>query len=308
MNGIGGTRSLNSLKPAIFAMIALSGIWGYNWVVMKECLRYASPFDFAALRTFIGAVSLFTILLLQRKSLIPKEIFMTILLGLLSTTGCIGLVTLALFYGGVGKTAILVYTMPFWVLVLAWPLLSEYLAGVQWIAVILAFSGLMVILEPWNLQSGMLGNTLAVLSGIAWAGSAIMTKIMWKKFTFDLISLTAWQMLFGCIPLIVIAMIVPSPPVQWTSHFIVGLAFSSIVSQALALILWFFILKALSAGMASMGTLATPIIGMIAAAIQLGERPTFAEGMGMILIITGLTILTFQGVIQYRELRRFINK
>jgi len=308
MNGIGGTRSLNSLKPAIFAMIALSGIWGYNWVVMKECLRYASPFDFAALRTFIGALSLFTILLLQRKSLAPKEIIMTILLGLLSTTGCIGLVTLALFYGGVGKTAILVYTMPFWVLVLAWPLLSEYLAGVQWIAVVLAFSGLMVILEPWNLQSSMLGNTLAVLSGIAWAGSAIMTKIMWKKFTFDLISLTAWQMLFGCIPLIIIAMIVPGTPVQWTSHFIVGLAFSSIISQALALILWFFILKALSAGMASMGTLATPIIGMIAAAIQLGERPTFAEGMGMILIMTGLTILTLQGVIQYREIRGIINK
>ncbi len=308
MNGIGGTRSLNSIKPAIFAMITLSGIWGYNWVVMKECLQYASPFDFAALRTFIGAVSLFTILLLQRKSLIPKEIFMTILLGLLSTTGCIGLVTLALFYGGVGKTAILVYTMPFWVLVLAWPLLSEYLAGVQWVAVILAFIGLMIILEPWKLQSSMLGNTLAVLSGIAWAGSAIMTKIMWKKFTFDLISLTAWQMLFGCIPLIIIAMIVPSPPVQWTSHFIVGLTFSSIVSQALALILWFFILKSLSAGMASMGTLATPIIGMIAAAIQLGERPTFTEGMGMMLIVAGLTILTLQGIVQYRELRGFINK
>ncbi len=308
MNGIGGPRSLNSLKPAMFAMIALSGIWGYNWVVMKECLSYASPFDFAALRTFIGALSLFTILLLQRKSLMPKEIFMTILLGLLSTTGCIGLVTLALFYGGVGKTAILVYTMPFWVLVLAWPLLSEHLAGVQWIAVILAFSGLMVILEPWNLQSSMLGNTLAVMSGTAWAGSAIMTKIMWKKFTFDLISLTAWQMFFGCIPLIIIARVVPSPPVQWTPYFIIGLTFSSIVSQALALILWFYILKVLSAGMASMGTLATPIIGMIAAAVQLGERPTFVEAMGMILIVTGLTILTFQGVIQYRELRGFIKK
>ena len=308
MNGICGPRSLNNLKPAIFALITLSGIWGYNWVVMKECLRYASPVDFAALRTFIGALSLFSILLLQRKSLAPKEIFMTMLLGLLSTTGCIGLVTLALFYGGVGKTAILVYTMPFWVLILAWPLLSEHLAGAQWIAVILAFSGLMVILEPWNLQSSILGNTLAVLSGIAWAGSAIMTKIMWRKFTFDLISLTAWQMFFGCIPLIIIAMIVPGPPVQWTPYFIIGLTFSSIVSQALALILWFYVLKVLSAGMASMGTLATPIIGMIAAAIQLGERPTFIEAMGMILIITGLTILTIQGVVQYRALRVFITK
>jgi drug/metabolite transporter (DMT)-like permease len=297
-----------SVKPAIMAMITLSAIWGYNWVVMKECLRYASPFDFAALRTFIGAISLFTILILQRKSLQPKAMLMTIFLGLLSTTGCIGLVTLALYFGGVGKTAILVYTMPFWVLLLAWPLLSEHLSGAQWLAAILAFSGLVVILEPWNLKSSMLGNILAVLSGIAWAGSAIMTKIMWKKFTFDLISLTAWQMLFGCIPLIIIAIIVPAASVQWTAHFIVGLAFSSIISQALALILWFFILKNMSAGMASMGTLATPIIGMIAAAIQLGERPTLVEALGMILIIIGLTILTFQGILQYRDLRRFIHK
>lgn len=294
-------------KTAVIAVVALSGIWGYNWVVMKECLHYASPFDFAALRTSIGAASLFLVLLVQGKPLKPKELFMTLSLGLLSTTGCIGLVTLALYYGAVGKTAILVYIMPFWVLILAWPLLAERLAGAQWLAVILAFAGLMVILEPGKLRSGTIGNILAVASGIAWAGSAVLTKFMWKKYSLELISLTAWQMFLGSLPLILIARLVPGPPVQWTPYFIAGLTFSSVISQALALLLWFYLLKALPAGMASMATLATPVIGMIAAAIELGERPTPWEGMGMLLILTGLTILSLQGVLRYRELKSLIS-
>jgi len=35
-----------------------------------------------------------------------------------------------------------------------------------------------------------------------------------------------------------------------------------------------------------------PIVGVIAAWIQLGERPSLAEGTGMLLILTGLALLT----------------
>ncbi|MDI9569789.1 MAG: DMT family transporter [Pseudomonadota bacterium] len=290
----------------MIAVIVLSGIWGYNWVVMKACLDYAPPFVFAALRTSIGAASLFLVMFVQGKSLRPREFAPTLALGLLSTTGCIGLVTLALYLGAVGKTAILVYIMPFWVLVLAWPLLGERLVGGQWMAVTMAWAGLMIILEPWNLHSGMLGNLLAVASGMAWAGSAVLAKIMWKRRPLELISLSAWQMLLGSLPLIVMAMAIPGPPVRWTPYFIAGLSFSSVISQALALMLWFYLLKTLPAGMASMATLATPVIGMIAAAIELGERPSLLEGIGMVLVLAGLAILALQGVIRARELKAVI--
>jgi drug/metabolite transporter (DMT)-like permease len=293
-------------QPAILAIAALSFIWGYNWVVMKECLLYADAFDFAALRTSIGAVSLFALLLWKRRPLRPKAFWMTVLLGFVSTTACIGLVTLALATGGVGKTAILVYIMPFWVLLLAWPILAEHIRGSQWVPVILAFSGLMIILEPWNLQSTFISKFFAVLAGLAWALSAIMTKIMTRKNSFDLISLTAWQMLLGALPLIVIALIASDRPVQWTPYFTIGLLYSSVVSQALALLLWFFILSKLPAGVASMGTLATPVIGTIAAAIELGERPSITEAWGMLLILAALTFLSLLGYIQHRRIQSVI--
>ncbi len=290
----------------MLALIALSSIWGYNWVVMKECLKYSGVYDFAALRTGIAAVSLFALLLWKRRPLRPKAVGMTILLGFLSTTLCIGLVTLALATGGVGKTAILVYIMPFWVLLMAWPILAERVRGVQWVPIVLAFIGLMIILEPWHLQSSFLSKLFAVLAGVAWALSTIMTKIMNRENTYDLFSLTAWQMLLGALPLILLALIVPERPVHWTPYFIVGLLFCSVVSQALAILLWFFVLSELPAGVASLGTLATPVIGTIAASIELGERPSVPEAWGMLLIIIALSLLSLLGYLQHRQIRSLI--
>lgn len=303
MNAI---RKNKRLEPAIVALIALSAIWGYNWVVMKECLLYAGAFDFAALRTTLGAAGLFAVLLLKRKPIRPKEIPWTIFQGLLSTTGCIGFVTVALVSGAVGKTAILLYTMPFFVLIMARPLLGEYIRGLQWAAVILAFAGLMTILEPWKLQSTTLSAFLALLSGISWAGGAIVMKIMRKKTDFDLLSLSSWQMLFGSIPLVLLALTIPERPIEWSWYFAGALIYTSVIGQSLTFLLWFYILDKLSVGMASMGTLATPVIGVICASIQLGERPTLLEGAGMILILSALALLSYQGIRQDRRLKDVI--
>jgi drug/metabolite transporter (DMT)-like permease len=295
-----------AFRSAVPAIVVLSCIWGYNWVVMKECLRYAGAYDFAALRTGIGAVGLFALLMWTRRPLRPKAFWMTALLGFVSTTLCIGLVTLALSTGGVGKTAILVYIMPFWVLLLAWPILSEHLRNAQWIPVILAFTGLVIILEPWNLQSTFISQVFAVLSGVAWALSAVMTKVMTRRQSFDLISLTAWQMLLGALPLALIALIVSDTPIRWTPYFTVGLLYSSVVSQGIAIMLWFYILSKMPAGMASMGTLATPVIGVMAAAIELGERPSVTEAWGMLLILVALALLSLLGYIQHRRIQSVI--
>ncbi len=48
--------SNTSAKGGVAALIGLCLIWGYNWVVTKEGLRFAGPFDYAALRTLPGAM------------------------------------------------------------------------------------------------------------------------------------------------------------------------------------------------------------------------------------------------------------
>ena len=62
-----------------------------------------------------------------------------------------------------------------------------------------------------------------------------------------------------------------------------------------------FSLRRLSAGAAGIGTLATPVIGVAAAWIQLGERPAAGEAAGMVLIIAALALVTARGLVAGRR-------
>lgn len=55
-----------------------------------------------------------------------------------------------------------------------------------------------------------------------------------------------------------------------------------------------------------MGTLATPVVGVVAAAVQLGESLSLWEFSGMALIMAGLVLITLPGLLQYRHLRDII--
>ncbi len=282
----------HSVRPAVVALVILAAIWGYNWVVMKTALRDCGPFTFAALRGMLGAFVLFPLLPLRGGFAIPDGMAQIILLGLLQTTGFIGLTFWALVEGGAGKTCVLVYTMPFWVLIFAWVFLGEKIKGTQWAAVLFALAGLTLVFEPWHRQSGLFPQVLAVLAGVSWSASVIQAKRMQQKSKIPLLQLTTWQMFFGAVPLVIIALVVPEVPINWTFNFVVALFYNVVLGNAVAWLLWLFILEELPAGIAGMGSLAIPIVGVLSAWIQLGERPGIYEGCGMLLIGIALLILS----------------
>jgi drug/metabolite transporter (DMT)-like permease len=74
------------------------------------------------------------------------------------------------------------------------------------------------------------------------------------------------------------------------------LAYSGILGGAVAWSLWFYALNRLPAGVASLGTLATPVVGVLAAWIQIGENPTFLEAIGIVLIIGALVLNSTQAI------------
>lgn len=275
--------------PALaFALLCL--VWGYNWVVMKEALAYASPFDFAAWRTLPAALLLFAVMLVRRQSLAPHGGAALILLGLLQTAGFIGLATWALVEGGAGKTSVLAYTMPFWTLLLAWPVLGERLGRAQALAAGIALAGLVLVIEPWHL-AGLDSSLLALGAGISWAASAVLAKWLRAHRRIDLLSLTAWQMLVGALVLSAIAALSSSPPVRWTPEFVLMLLYNIVPATAGAWLAWLYLLQRLSAGAAGLSVLAVPVIGVVSSRLQLGEQPGAAEATGMLLIAAGLVLL-----------------
>ncbi len=285
-----------TLQLAAGALVLLTLIWGYNWVVMKQVMQYADPFDFSAIRSVLGALVLFAVLLLRRQSLRLVAPGPTLLLGLLQTAAFTALIQWALVGGGAGKTAVLVYVMPFWLLALAWVFLGERVRGLQWVAVGVALVGLVLILEPWTVRSDLFSTLLALVAGLTWAASAVVAKRLRARVALDLLPLTAWQMLMGAIALSVIAWWLPSAPPQPTTYFFAALAFNAVFATGLAWVLWLFILDRLPAGIAGLSSLAVPAVGVLSGWLELGERPSGAEAFGMACIALALALISAQAL------------
>jgi drug/metabolite transporter (DMT)-like permease len=292
MGGPAAERSSRYLP--VLALAALALIWGYTWVALKTGIESSGPFLFAALRTLPGGVLLLLLVVVLGRPLRPKAVGMTALLGVLQTAGFLGLTQAALVSGGAGRTAILANTWQFWILILAWPILGERVRGLRWLSVALALGGLLLIIEPWSLH-GVEASLLALAGALAWAGGSIVVKLIRRKHQVDLLSLTGWQSLFGAIPLIVIAVLWEDATVEWSSSFVLSYVWALVMATCVASFLWLYVLRELPAGIAGLGTMGTPVVGVLASWAQLGEQPTGLEVAGMVLILAGLGILVAVG-------------
>lgn len=285
----------------LLALLTMSVLWGYGWTALKIGLIDAEPFTFTALRMSLSAGCLLLILPLTGRPFAPRRVPELLRLALVQTTILFTLSTWAVAEGSPGRVAFLVYTMPFFTLLFAWPLLGERVRGLQWLAIAFAGCGLVAIIQPWHLHGSTTSNALAIGAGVAWASGAVMVKRLQNREPMDLVSMTAWQMVFGSIPLIAFALWVPEAPVVWSMRFIGVLVLTSVVITAFGWMLWVYALAKLEAGTASMVTLAAPVIAIITSSIHFGERPSALEFAGMCLIGTALLVLSINAMQQVRR-------
>jgi drug/metabolite transporter (DMT)-like permease len=279
---------------AYVALAVLAILWGYNWVVMKIAVQYAPPIEFAALRLLLGAGVLFIALAALRKSLRPTRPWQFLCIGIFLSGGFLALATWAVLISGAGKVAILSYTMPLWVALAGWPLLGERLSAVQIAALGIALAGIILVLDIRSANGSLFADVLALLAGVSWAIGVILSKRVQREGTVDVLELTTWQMFFGGALVAIVAVLVPEHATHWTWAYGAALAYNVLAASAAAFFLWVYALQHLPARDASMGTLANPVIGIIAAWLQLGERPSTSEAIGMGLVVLALGVLALQ--------------
>lgn len=254
--------------PLAFGGLALlTLIWSFSWIAMKQVTSYIGAFDFTALRCIFGAVVLWIVMLIRGKALKPTPFGYTLAIALLQTCGMVGLAQWALMSGGAGKVAILSYTMPFWVVVMAALFLGERMRRWQYIAIGVACVGLILVLQPWQLDFTSLKSALlAILSGVSWGAGAIVAKRMYTRYPqVDLLALTTWQMLYAAVVMSVVA---------WS--------------------LWLFVLRNLPASIAGLSTLAVPVCGVLFSWWLLHENPGKVEGCGIALIVLALAMISIK--------------
>lgn len=276
-------------------LFILSVTWGYTWVVAKQALAYAPPFAFAAERSVGGALALLLALKFMGRPLKLVAPGATLAIGLVQITGFMALSTWALVEGGPGKTAVLIFTMPIWTLLIGWPILGERIRGTQWVAAACTLIGLLLIIEPWNMHTTLFSKFLGVTAALCWAIGTVLIKRLRSKQQVDLLSLTTWQMLIGAVPLVLLAIFIPERPTDWSATYIGILVYMSVIATAMCWWLWITLLDRVPAWEASLSVLGTPVVAIVSARVMLDEGFTLGEVTGILLIGTGLAILSLIG-------------
>lgn len=285
-------NSFKSKLLPILSVVLMTFFWGYNWVVMKQAVQLVGPWEFAFVRNFFGAVVLLLCLVVMQKSLKIINFKFVFLIGIFQMIGFTVLVLVALVHGGTAKISVLTFTMPIWANLLALYFLKEKMSNKQIFAIAISVIGLLLIFDPTHKNADFKSMLIAISAGFFWGCGVISVKKYNQKYPqVDLLNLTAWQMLLGSIPILFIIVakglaIYDINPYLWKASL-----YNIIFCNALAWLLWNYGVKHLKTSDVSTISLLAPVIGSLAAFVELHEAPKINEGIGLTMILCGVLMM-----------------
>jgi drug/metabolite transporter (DMT)-like permease len=290
---------MNSLSPraavGLFLIVVLA--WGVNWSVTKQLVEFVSPLWTAAIRSWIALVGLIVILGLSKNLVIPerRDIPVILSVALLHMTLFSILVAAGLRFLPASKGVVLGYTTPLWV-ALAAPMLGKgTLTAPKLAGALLGLIGLAVILNPssidWTNAGVLLGAGMVILAAISWAANIIYIRA--HRWIASPLQLLLWQVLVATAVLSTLAMIIDGlPQVEWSWRLASLFLYSGLIGTVLAYWAMSMVNKSISALTTSLGTTATPLVGIASAAILLGEPIDASLAIAAGLIVSGIGLAT----------------
>jgi drug/metabolite transporter (DMT)-like permease len=283
------------LQFGLVLLVFLSIFWGSNWPMMKIGLREIPVWTFRTLCLLLGGFGVLCMAKANRLMLtIPKsELWPLILVSLLNITGwhlcsAYGLITM-----DAGRAVIIGYTMPVWASILGSFVLGERLTSKRLIGLFLGIGGLLILIGPdiKAVGSAPLGAIFMLGAAVSWAGGTVFLKYF--RWTMPITVLTGWQLILGGIPVIIGALILEPMTVilnvSWQAALATG--YVILIGNIFCYWAWVKVLNLFPASVASIGTLAIPIIGVFSGAFVLGEPVGIREIAALILVVMALSIV-----------------
>ena len=267
--------------------------WGINWPVMKLIFREWPPLFARGVAGLIASLLLFAVARARRERLfVPRHSLRDVIrASAFNVFAWMGFPSLSLLWLRVSEGALLVYTMPIWVMLLSWPFLGVRPTLRSVLALVLGVAGIVVLLAAQPIEIGaskLPGVALALTAAVLFAYSTVTTR---TPIAMPPVALTAWQVGLGSLPMVVFGLIFEKPkfgalsPVGWA-----GMAYMTAVPMGACYLGWFAALRRLPPGTASSGTLLVPAIGVISAAAMLREPLGMREIFALFLTLSGVML------------------
>ena len=274
-------------------------IWGANFAFVKASLAEIAPLSFAALRFVIASITLVPLLRWREGSLmVPKGTFWRlVLLGIVGHT-----LYQCFFVQGLSRTttansAMILSTTP------AFVALAGAIIGIERVTrrmaagIVIASLGIIVVMvsrgASFSLRT-ILGDLLSLVSALCWVVYVLGMRTLAGRISS--LRLTTLTMIAGTPGLVAIA----APDLMHIDLFELsgvvwfGLLFSAWFSMVIAYLFYSRSVQRIGAVQTSVYGSVIPLIAAAVAWPVLGERPTWWQAAGAVMIIGGV-LLTRSG-------------
>ena len=202
-----------------------------------------------------------------------------------------GFSTVAMKFVPVGEGALIVYTMPIWATLLAWPLAGIRPKLVDVAALALGVGGIAVLLggDGFAFDGGrIIGIVLLFSAAILFAIGNILNRV---PLPMPPLVVVAWQVGLGCLVMLILGVVFEQPNYgALTAQGLACQVYMTLVPMGVCYLTWFETLRRLPPSSASTGMLLVPLIGVISAALILGEPLGLREVVAMVLVLGGVTL------------------
>jgi len=268
---------------------------GSSWPITRfALLQGAGPFWFALGRAGLSAIAATLVLGLLGRLRWPGRADMPALLtlGLLQLAGFFALAHSAVAWVPAGRTAILANATLIWTVPLSLFLLGEVISTRRWIAAGLGLLGVVVMSGPWSIDwsaPGLLqGHLFLFAAAGCWATTMAAVRRWPPRLT--MLELLPWAFSLATLALVPFAV---SPGMwHWTAPALAAVLGIGLVAAPIGTWCTMQATMELPLVVASIGFLTAPALGVILAAVWLGEAISLDVVAGAVLILGGAAVAT----------------
>jgi DME family drug/metabolite transporter len=280
----------------VLAVAGAASIWGTLGLFAK--ILYAQGVSFEALvvvRAFVGWLAVIGFLLARQgaRSLRVERRDLALLLPL----GLVGIGTFYLLYfytvreSTIGTAAILLYSAPAFVVVLAWLFLREPFNAAKVFALVLTVGGIFLVAgayDPANLEVSSKVLITGLLSGLTYGLYAIFGRPLAGHLSPAVI--LSYALAFGSALLVVAALPTLGTLAGLPASSYALLLMLAVVHTTLAFALYTFGIRHLGAGRAAIVATVEPVVAGILGVTLLSEELTALKVLGSLLVLAGAAL------------------
>ncbi|MBC8267800.1 MAG: EamA family transporter [Rhodospirillaceae bacterium] len=283
-------------RQAYLLLAIVIVLWGANWPIMKVGVEHIPPLWFASSRLLLGALCVFALNAVRGRLSLPdrRDLGVLVSVGFLQLGLGLALIHIALSVVDAGRSAILAYTTPLWVIPLAVFTLGEKIHLAKTIGLILGLAGVAVLFNPGEMDfsdtAGLLGNGYLIIA--AMAGAIVMVHVRHHQMFTPPLQMLPWQMLMGGVILMFSALFIDGiPEITFTPSLVAIIAYNGPIASAFCFWAYLSVMRSLPATSTALGSLGVPVAGMVFSALSLGETLSIGKITGLALISSGLVVL-----------------